>query len=301
MFENGYGLGRENLAPTDYIFPILYKKMKKLILIISLIVGLIVGETQAQAGQLTDRLSAFPNWNHKPMVQAVKEDLYYPEWMEGEWEVTSKLVDKVAPLAPKITTPGFKNSSESLNQPIKFQVRFKRVELLPKLQIFPLTLFFPPQPSDPENHDKIALKIVGDRAFNSFNIGKATLGENGILSVKIDPTNTNRQLTVLPGNLELTSTVTGRSSEIPSDDQFIATEISQQLFESSSQIYLNEVETTTAYKAEFEKVGSKSEVKYIVADQVTAVYLSPKDPNFFTASGHPVALYRYQLKLVRKE
>ncbi|SKB12974.1 conserved hypothetical protein [Planktothrix sp. PCC 11201] len=293
MFKNGYGFGRENLAPTDYMFPIPYKKMKKLILILSLIVGLIVGETQAQAGQLADRLSAFPNWNHKPMVQAVKEDLYYPAWMEGEWEVTSTLVDKVAPLAPKITTPGFKNGSEFLNQPLQFQVRFKRVESLPKLQIFPLTLFFPQLGLDSENNDKISLKIVGDRAFNSFNIGKATLGENGILSVRIDPTNPNRQLTVLPGNLELTSTVTGRSSEIPSEDRFIATEISQQLFESSSQIYLNEVETTTAYQV-------KSEVGSIVADQVTAVYLSPKDPNFFEASGHPVALYRYQLKLVKR-
>ncbi|MEY3327359.1 MAG: hypothetical protein RLZZ115_240, partial [Cyanobacteriota bacterium] len=42
--------------------------MKKLILILGLIVGLIIGKTEAQAGQLADRLSAFPNWNHKPMV-----------------------------------------------------------------------------------------------------------------------------------------------------------------------------------------------------------------------------------------
>ncbi|WRH67406.1 MAG: hypothetical protein RSE13_03040 [Planktothrix sp. GU0601_MAG3] len=273
--------------------------MKRLILIVGLIVGLMMGETEAQAGQLADRLSAFPNWNHKPMVQAVKGDLYYPEWMEGEWNVTSTLVDRIAPLAPQITTPGFKNSSQPLNQPIKFKVRFKMVESLPKLQIFPLTLFFPQLGLESEKDGKIYLKIVGDRAFNSFNIGRAALGENGILSVKIDPTNPNRQLTVLPGNVELTSTVTGRSSEIPSDDQFIATEISQQLFESSSQIYLNEVETTTAYKEEFENIGSKSEVKAIVADQVTAVYLSPRDPNFFTASGHPVALYRYKLKLVK--
>jgi hypothetical protein len=273
--------------------------MQKLILIVGLIVGLIIGKTEAQAGQLKDRLSAFPNWNHKPMVQAVKEDLYYPEWMEGEWNVTSTLVDRIAPLAPKIKTPGFKNSSETLHKPIQFQVRFKTVESLPKLQIFPLTLFFPQPGSEPEKDGKIYQKIVGDRAFNGFNIGRATLGENGILSVKVDPTNPNRQLTVLPGNLQLTSTVTGRSSEIPSDDQFIATEISQQLFESSSQIYLNEVETTTAYQAKFDHIGSKSEVKSIVADQVTAVYLSPKDPNFFTASGHPVALYRYKLKLVR--
>lgn len=275
--------------------------MKKIILIVGLIVGLMFGETDAQAGQLAERLSKFPDWNHKPMIQKAQGDLYYPQWMEGEWDVTSTLVDKVAPMAPKITTPGFEKNAERLNQPVEFKVRFKTVQSLPKLQIFPLTLFLNQAGSEEQEDEKIYPNIVGDRAFNGFNMGKATLGENGILSVKADPTNPNRLITVLPGNIELISTVTGRSSETPSEDQFIATEISQQVFESSSQIYLNEVETTTAYQAEFDDKNSPNEVKTIIGDQVTAVYLSPQDPNFFAASGHPVALYRYQLKLVKKE
>ncbi|CAD5982525.1 hypothetical protein PCC9214_04995 [Planktothrix tepida] len=270
--------------------------MKKLILIVGLILGLILGETDAQAGELAERLSEFPNWTHKPMVKVAEGDLFYPEWMEGEWDVTSTLVDKVAPLAPQISTPGFEKNSTFMNQPIEFKVRFKTVQLLPKLQIFPLTLFFTQEGSEQHADGKIYPKIVSDRAFNGFNMGRAILGENGILSVKVDPTNPNRLITALPGNLELVSTVTGRSREIPSEDQFIASEISQQVFESSSQIYFNEVETTTAYKAELD-----APVKSIVGDQVTAVYLSPQDPNFFTASGHPVALYRYKLKLVQKQ
>ncbi|MBD2483162.1 DUF6816 family protein [Planktothrix sp. FACHB-1365] len=273
--------------------------MKKIILIVGLIVGLMFGKTDAQAGQLAERLSLFPDWNHKPMIQKAQGDLYYPQWMEGEWDVTSTLVDKVAPMAPQITTPGFEKNAELLNQPIEFKVRFKTVQSLPKLQIFPITLFFTQAGSEKEKDGKIYPKIVGDRAFNGFNMGKALLGENGILSVKADPTNSNRLITALPGNVELISTVTGRSSETPREDQFIATEISQQVFESSSQIYLNEVETTTAYQAEFDDKNSFNEVKSIIGDQVTAVYLSPQDPNFFAASGHPVALYRYQLKLVK--
>ena len=31
------------------------------------------------------------------------------------------------------------------------------------------------------------------------------------------------------------------------------------------------------------------------ADQITAIYLSPQDPDYFKAKGQPVALYRYQL------
>ena len=32
-----------------------------------------------------------------------------------------------------------------------------------------------------------------------------------------------------------------------------------------------------------------------MADQITAIYLSPQDPDYFKAKDKPVALYRYQL------
>jgi hypothetical protein len=35
----------------------------------------------------------------------------------------------------------------------------------------------------------------------------------------------------------------------------------------------------------------------IEAEQITAIYLSPQDPDYFKAAGHPVALYRYHLQL----
>jgi hypothetical protein len=73
--------------------------------------------------------------------------------------------------------------------------------------------------------------------------------------------------------------------------EFIATEITQQIFNGESQIYLNEVETTTDYRLILP--GEKIE-----ADQITAVYLSPQDPDFFVAGGRPVSLYRYGLELI---
>ncbi len=56
------------------------------------------------------------------------------------------------------------------------------------------------------------------------------------------------------------------------------------------QIYLNEVETTTAYQL----LSSGA----IAANQLTAIYLSPQGPDYFAAIGHPVALYRYRLDLL---
>lgn len=87
----------------------------------------------------------------------------------------------------------------------------------------------------------------------------------------------------------MSAKVTGRAKEIPEPNKFIATEITQQLFRSNERIYLNEVETTSAYH-----LLPSGEIE---AEQITAIYLSPQDPDYFTAAGRPVALYRYHLHL----
>ena len=58
-------------------------------------------------------------------------------------------------------------------------------------------------------------------------------------------------------------------------------------------IYLNEVETTTDYH----HIIDEYQGEIIEANQITAIYLSPQDPNYFLVANHPVALYRYQLEL----
>ena len=47
------------------------------------------------------------------------------------------------------------------------------------------------------------------------------------------------------------------------------------------------------------RYGRKVRHKFskIEAEQITAIYLSPQDPDYFTAAGRPVALYRYELIL----
>ena len=236
------------------------------------------------AGVLGDRLSSFPVWDTKPPIALAKGDLVYPDWMAGNWNVASTLVDLAAPLAPNIVTPGFESNRRYLQQPVLFEVRFQ-----PEINIGLVFNF----------QSKIAQKIVADRTFNGLNIARAYLGDGTVLSVKVDPHNPNRQITLLKGERQLISIVTGRGTEIPHPDRFVSTEISQQVFRGESNIYLNEVETTTSY---LYVVGgeenSDSASKKIEADQVTAIYLSPQDPDYFAARGHPVALYRYRLELM---
>ncbi|MBP0020090.1 MAG: hypothetical protein J7647_21365 [Cyanobacteria bacterium SBLK] len=236
---------------------------------------------RAIAGRLADRLADFPHWQSKPPVTPARGDLAYPSWMAGTWRVNSPLIDAIAPFAPEIVTPGFAQNQSLLHHPIRFRVRFQKT--------FPLSSRFPlgfPQLSALVQD---FFPIVADRQFNGWEIARAYLGEGQILSVTVDPRDPNRQLTQLQGDRQLISLVTGRAREIPSPTEFVATELVQQIFRSPEGIYLNEVETTTDYHL--------LESGNIDAEQVTAIYLSPQDPDYFSTFGRPVALYRYHLQL----
>jgi hypothetical protein len=243
-----------------------------------LIAFLLIWSGEAKAGELSERLANFPQWEKLTSVQPASGDLVYPEWMAGDWQVTSTLVDLAAPLAPDIVTPGFEGNRRQLNEPVSFQVRFVQERSpISRLKFIPTV----------ENKSEI---LVADRAFNSLNLARAYLGNEAVLSVKTDPNSPNRQITFLRGERQLISIVTARATETTPDGKFITTEVFQQLFKGGSRPYLNSVESTTAYHQ-----LSQSNLA-IEADQVTAVYLSPQDPDYFTAGSRPVALYRYRLE-----
>ncbi|AFZ35663.1 hypothetical protein Sta7437_2113 [Stanieria cyanosphaera PCC 7437] len=232
----------------------------------------------AVASVLADRIEQYPNWNSKPPVQIAKGDLVYPEWINGTWNVTSTLTEQVAPLAPDLVTPGFETNQKYLNQPVNFQVRFGKEYFIADKNLLL-----------PQSFNQIP--VVADRVFNSQNIAQAYLGNGSVFKVKVDPENPNQQITLLKGGRKLISTVTERASEIPNAERFIATEVTQQLFRSPQRIYLNKVETTTSYQL--------IQPDLIKADQFTAIYLSPQDPDYFKAINRPVAIYRYRLSLQR--
>jgi hypothetical protein len=259
-------------------------KFQKLIFIIILCsIILLFNITEVFAGDLSVRLSQFPNWKHKPNVSVAVGDLIYPEWFAGNWKMNATLVDMVAPLAPDLVTPGFEGNRVYLNRPIVTEVRFINSE---ESRLSSNYLNFPQVTQKISDKN---LNLVADRAFNGLNLARAYLGKEGVLEVNIDKNDPNRQVTILPDNRQLTSVINGRKTETPNSQEFLTTEIFQQIFTSPSQVYLNEVETTSKYHY---KPNRQS---LITAEQVTAIYLSPQDPNYFKAKDKPVALYRYHL------
>ncbi len=251
----------------------------KIIWVCCLVMLCLLWGGEAEAGELSERLANFEHWEKLTSVQPAVGDLVYPEWMEGDWEVKSTLSDLAAPLAPDIVTPGFESYRQYLNKPISFKVRFVKAKMpTTVLKAIPVI-----------NNKSVA--VLADRAFNGLNLARAYLSD-AVLSVKVDPKTPNRQITFLRGERQLVSIVSGRATETTGDGKFIGAEVFQQIFKGGGRPYFNIVESTTAYhKLDGLDPGSPA----IKADQVTAVYLSPQDPNYFSAGSRPVALYRYRL------
>lgn len=270
--------------------PWLWKRARRNLLWLVLLAFVwLMCSAQAVAETLTERQQAFPNWQSKPSVAASEGDLAYPQWMAGTWRMDSTLVDMVAPMAPEIVTPGFEGNRQFLGKPIPAVIRFVE-KSVSKGRFLNQPLF---------NTVEDDVEIVSDRGFNGLNLARAYLGDEWVKAVKVDPDNPNRQITFLKDNQQLISTVTGRTVEVPNAGSFATTEVFQQFFRNPSSggstqdaaptVYLNEVENTTIYR-------KRSDPNFpIGADQITAIYLSPQDPDYFKAKDRPVALYRYQL------
>lgn len=169
---------------------------------------------QALAGP-AERLTAFPNWGTKPALPAAQGDLVYPDWLRGDWLLTSTLVDLAAPLAPELISPGFEGNRDQLGIDVSCPVRFVGVQRRSQ-RLIP-TVTGPPQ-------------TVADRAFNGLSLARAYLSDATVKAVKVDPQNPNRQVTLLSGRRQLESTVTARAVETPDPGQFITVERFQQVF-----------------------------------------------------------------------
>jgi hypothetical protein len=253
-------------------------------LIIGWIAWNVVANGSVLAGQLSDRLSRFPDWQSPPKGTVAKGELLYPEWFDGRWTATSTLKEAVAPLSPELVTPGFEQNQASIGKPVVFTVRFSdQVMPTPIKGTQGITGFKP---------HRTTVGIVADRVFNSTSLGNATLGDGYVQSVELDPNDFSRLTTQFKNGQQLVSESRERSIEQNNAEQFITSEMFLQTFRTSSQIYLNQVENTTDYH----RVNRDR----IDANQITAIYLSPKDPGYFKAKSRPVALYRYELILERQ-
>lgn len=259
--------------------------MSKFLLIFLLLLNLIFNTSPVKAETLTERIATYPNWQDKLELPTPQQDLIYPHWFAGKWQVRSQLVEQIAPLAPDFVTPGFDNNQQYLNEDIQFKVKF-----IPSFPVAENKGFIPSL----VNTNQVPI-IIADRQFNSLQITQAYLKDRQEnqkpleIKVIVNPKNANEQMTEISADNQLVSTIIGRKQETISETEFLTSELTRQFFRRPFSVYLNLVETTTKYQL----INSRT----IKADQFTAIYLSPEDPDYFQAKNQPVALYHYLLTL----
>lgn len=252
---------------------------KTIYFIILIIAFFVTNINSTFALSLEERINQYPSWQHRISLPKPEQELNFPLWFEGKWQVTSILKEQIAPLAPQFQTPGFAQNRKYIDKKVSFSVKFIPSFILPQKNNFLPTKI---------NKEKV---IIPDRTFNGLSIAQAYLGAENVEKVIINPNNSTEQITKFRGENELIATVIGRKSETISDKEFITSEVTRQFFRRPNSVYLNLVETTTKYQL----INSN----YITGKQVTAIYLSPQDPDYFLALDQPVALYYYTLDLER--
>ncbi len=126
---------------------------------------------------------------------------------------------------------------------------------------------------------------VADRAFNAGQIGAALLG-NGLISVRNDPANPNRQVSRLRGDRQLESTVVGRRSARPDDATFLADELTLQVLHGPGTPRISRVEVLGLWR--------RLEDGSISGEQWQASYASPA-AGLAASAEHP---QRFSLRLV---
>ncbi len=219
----------------------------------------------AWAVPLSQWVNNFPKIQSAQVLESASGALVYPEWFLGTWQVRTTLTDLAAPLGEKIINRQAFAASRSLKgKPVSFRARFIR---------------------------NSRQEVVADLAFNNRSISEAYFGKENIVRVEAGPEEPNRQVLTLKGNRRGELITLRRRTEQPGTNQFDVAEFYQQTFIGSRVPNLRGIETTTLYR--------RTRDDRIGADQVTAVFLDPRDPAYFDARNRPVTLYRYRLDFER--
>jgi hypothetical protein len=191
-------------------------------------------------GRLERRLASWPAWSlPAPLPRPDRDDLIWPAWFRGDWEVSSTTTD-------------------GAETPLRWRARFV-----------------------PNGNGG----AVANRAFNASQIGKALLGDE-LISVRNDPANPNRQVSLLRGDRQLESTVVGRRSARPDGATFLADELTLQVLHGPGSPRISRVEVLGLWQRL--KDGS------ISGEQLQASYSSPA-AGLAAQAGHP---QRFSLRLV---
>jgi hypothetical protein len=234
------------------------------------------------------------------------KQLYYPDWLFGEWRVTSRLVAFTTPRGARfVPARAAAAAAEDLAAPpLAFAARF-----------------YSTLPDSRENALRVALgllprdAIMADRAFNTRSLTDATLAASvrpggppaaRVASVEYDPRDAPDTLRVsyaddgtAPARAELFLSAM-RTDALP-DHSFSEPRV----FRTAECVRQTTVAGRTVdvrdfqILSRFERVGNDGDGNEVAMRQRVGVFLTPQATLYFEAASVAVALYDYEMRLTR--
>ena len=110
----------------------------------------------------------------KAATKLAAEDIFYPEWMYGLWEVTSTTRCVEAPLGEELfgRRGSLSEAQKEVGQPLAYQARFRKGR---------------------------GGRVIADRAFNVDSISRAAMGDSAVLECFLEDGNADRlKMTLVP-------------------------------------------------------------------------------------------------------
>jgi len=215
--------------------------------------------------------------------------LYYPDWLFGEWTVSSTLTAFSTPRGERYAPRNARAAaSADLGRPVVFTARF-----------------YATLPDDRANALRVALgslpqsRVVADRAFNAGSLANATAAlmqppgsPPAVRSVEYDPRNSPVLLKVAyAGGATATLSLSAMRSDDGEGPLFYTAECSRQSSADSRGGAASDYQIVCGY----ERLAEGR----VVCRQRVGVFLTPIDEAYFETANTAVALYDYTLDMSR--
>jgi len=223
--------------------------------------------------------------------------LYYPDWLQGEWHATSKFVAFDAPLGNRFVPAGALESIKApaeyggLGNVVEYDLRYypPAGDELGAPSAFGFSRGAPPKD-----------KVVADRKVNTKSTTNAFMGYAAVQRVEYDPTVSPTKLVVQfseltpdmqpvgPKRVELF--INNRAGQ--GEDVFLCSELYRQVVIGARRVDVTDYELISKYE---HRTDGSVEVR-----QRSVVYLQPQDNLYFDANNRSVAVYDYKIDLARR-
>eukprot|EP00741_Cyanophora_paradoxa_P007255 tig00001095_g7018.t1 len=252
--------------------------------------GLLLAPGQARAaGSLEQRFAQ--NILANPGTARFPSELYYPDWFEGEWEVSATCTGFEAPQGEGyVDEETLRTGRLDVERgPVRYLLSFYTLAQAP--------FGSPASIGGVLGRRGAGGRVVGDRAANMEAITNAYAGRRIVRKVTYDPGQPTRLSVQLLGSNRCEIYLNKRAGEEAAGEAgsyYTSESLRQILLRAENDPRVTDYELLTRWRRDADDPA------FVSATQKIAVYMTPLDGRFFETGGKNVGLFTYELAMRRR-